>query len=191
MTLLLKPKEEDAMNKRLFIFVLILIVCITCLFCCTKRILIKSPIPEKSLVKIASKVFKFIENNEFDSASKLFHYPPNYTKKELCKDMKAVSSALKIFDNEFGKIKMAKILVKPKLFYEISIEGGDIPYWQKYPISYRLIYEVNFEKEGSGCVVINCCYINNKLEIRSIHYGLPMLRSGVKKRIAQISKLLD
>jgi hypothetical protein len=54
------------------------------------------------LEALSSKFFDHMAKSEFDSASKLFHYPPSYTPAERSHDIEAVAHMLNIFTNEFG-----------------------------------------------------------------------------------------
>ncbi|MCL5773104.1 MAG: hypothetical protein M1536_01800 [Firmicutes bacterium] len=156
-----------------------------------KNVIWQAPSQESSedaIKQIASEYFRLIQNDNFDDAAKLFHYPPEYTKQELANDLRAVSSVLKLFKQEFGQIQAAKISSNPDLYYSIGEEGGNVPYWQKHPTSYELTFEVNFEKEGPGYIVIDFCNINNKLEIRIVNYGLPASRPDSKNRIMDVEQ---
>ena len=139
-----------------------------------------------TLVNNAVQYFDFIRNNDFHSASRLFHYPGNYTKQELTDDMNTVSNLLAFLANEFGGVLNQNISEAPTSFYHVLVGGGDLPYWQKHPHSVKLTYKVDFEKEGRGYVRIRFCNISGKWEIRQVEYGLPTSRPDSRERIMTI-----
>jgi len=55
------------------------------------------------LQPLSSKFFDHMAKSEFDSASKLFHYPPGYTPAERSHDIEVVAHMLNIFTNEFDE----------------------------------------------------------------------------------------
>lgn len=76
----------------------------------------------------------------------------------------------------------------PDPFYHVLTGGGDLGYWQKYPSFIKIIYEVDFEKEGKGYVALSFCNIAGNWEIRQVAYGLPAARSDARTRITTIMK---
>lgn len=141
---------------------------------------------ELELEVLASKFFARMAKSEFDSASKFFHYPQNYSPAERSHDIDAVGHMLKIFTNEFGIPTSQRLSGSPGLFYHVTAQSGHVEYWQKHPYSIQVPYEVDFTREGKGYIVMQFCNISDKWEIRSVAYGLPAERPDAKDRVQQI-----
>ncbi len=138
------------------------------------------------LQALSSKFFDHIAKSEFDSASKLFHYPPSYTPAERSHDIDAVAHMLKIFTNEFGTPASQRLSESAAMFYHVTAQSAHAEYWQKHPYSIQVDYEVDFSREGKGYIFVQFCNISGKWEIRSIAYGLPAERIDAKERVQQI-----
>lgn len=174
--------------RKIYLLSIVLAIFILCFYIsCTK----KSPFDSKEKEEIAANFIGLIQNNDFSSASKLFHYPSDYSSDQLLEDRVGVSNFLEFFNEEFGAILRSKLTKSPHEFYHVSIFGGDVPYWQKYPKYTSLTYKVEFEKEGEGYLCIHFCDIDNKWEIRMVMYGLPKSLSNSEAKILEIgSKMM-
>ena len=138
------------------------------------------------LQALSSKFFDHIAKSEFDSASKLFHYPPSYTPSELSHDIEVVAHMLNIFTNEFGTPSSQRLSESAAMFYHVTAQSAHAEYWLKNPDSIQVDYEVDFSREGKGYIFIQFCNILDKWEIRSIAYGLPAERIDAKERVQEI-----
>ena len=144
------------------------------------------------LTQINNQFFKAEQVKDFNTAVELYHYPPDYSIEERNMNKAAVKSILEYFNQSFGNILSYKVSEKIGLYIALSIDGGNVPYWTKYPKYVRNTYEVQFSNEGQGYVVIDICKINNYYEIRAVHYGLPVSRKDCQKRIQEIySGMMD
>jgi len=128
----------------------------------------------------------FIKNEDFDNASKLFHFPDHYSKSELIDDRNSISETLKFFNYEFGKVLNEDIFYGSDSFYEVGIAGGNLEYWKNHSHFVKLNYRVEFEKEGEGYIGIFFCNISGFWQIRQVAYGLPFSRPDSKTRIMNI-----
>jgi hypothetical protein len=128
----------------------------------------------------------YYNSKDFLGATSLFHFPADYTANELKEDKDAVSKTLNMYYEEFGRIASIERKDNVSLYYFVSIGGGNLPYWQKYPNTYNLFYKVNFSREGQGYVVLVFCNISDKWEIRQVNYGLPADRPESQERISGI-----
>ncbi len=133
--------------------------------------------------KIGDEFFYCLKKNDFDSAAGLFHYSPA----EKNKESKTIKKLLIFLTKEFGNIREYEFS-RPVKFYQVYISGEEPKYWQKHPVSYTVYYKVNFSTEGEGYVSIDFSYIQEKIEIRAVHYGLPVSRSDGKERVVEIGK---
>jgi hypothetical protein len=142
--------------------------------------------PDAPLNLLASEFFSLMGKADFVSAARLFHYPPHYTPEERDADMRTVQRGLELFSREFGDTSRENIVDKPEAHHHVTVGGGDASYWKNYPSTARLVYDVQFGKEGSGYTVFSFCYIADKWEIRSAGYGLPMSREGSGQKIQSV-----
>jgi len=162
------------------------------LFFCTPR-LTAQQVDSLSFTSLSPLYFELINQNQFQRAAALFHYPKQYSQKELEKDLNAVSMGLALFSEEFGKILSWVPENATETVYHVSIGGGDLKYWQRHPKSYVVSYSVEFEKERKGYVGIRFCNIvNDKWEIRDVIYALPKSHPTARARITEImSKMMQ
>lgn len=161
-----------------------------CFLCCL-IVLVAVPIAlaqEENRQEKARLFINCYNNNDFFGATKLFHFPQDYTDKELKKEKDAIRKTLKMYFEEFGKITNIEKTDNPSLYYFVMIGGGNLPYWQKYPDVYNTFYKVKFSREGQGYLVLVFCHISDKWEIRQVNYGLPAERSKSQERIIGINQ---
>lgn len=142
--------------------------------------------PNEMFFQINDQFFKTEQIQDFTNAAELFHYPRSYSLNELDKDKQAVKLILNYFYQSFGKILSYKLLEKAEPYIALAIGGGDASYWAQNPNYIRTVYETQFSNEGQGYVIIDLCKINDKYQIRYVHYGLPISRKDCQKRIQEI-----
>ena len=143
---------------------------------------------EKDPIEKATAFINYYNKKDFLGATKIFHYPPNYTAAELNEDKAAISKTLKMYYEEFGKIEHFEKSDMPPLYYFHMIGGGNLPYWQKYSDVYNVNLKVKFSREGEGYVTIVFCNILNKWEIRQVNYGLSADRIDAQTRLNSIKE---
>lgn len=119
---------------------------------------------------------KAIQSQDFNGASKLFHYPKQYTESELLKDRASVAEDLRTLINSFGPITSFAPATSVPNFYECAVGGGTIPYWKDHPKSTYFIFTAEFGKAGKGFVKVLLATIDNETAIRSVAFGLPVDR---------------
>jgi hypothetical protein len=141
---------------------------------------------EEYLNKKATLFVNYYNKKDFSSMTDLFHFPQEYTEKELREDRNAINKTLKIYFDEFEKIKGIEKVNNPPLYYSVLIGGGNIPYWQRYPEVYNSTYKVMFSREGQGYLAFGFCNILKKWEIRQVSYGLPAESPQSRARIGDI-----
>ncbi len=138
------------------------------------------------LQSLSLEFLKHMSSSEYSDASGLFHYPRENTSEKRSEHILGVSKLLKIFTDEFGIPSNYKINETPAPYYNVTVSGGDMSYWQKYPSYMQIPLEVVFSKENDGYIIILFSNISNKWEIRAVTYGLPAQRPGAKERIVEI-----
>jgi hypothetical protein len=166
-------------NVRLFIYTMSLFAVFGTLSCS------KQP-SDVVLEQVARSYFNHIANGDFEAAATLFHCPENYTQQELLNDKNSIAKALGVVNKEFGNILNMKKINSLENYLYIIISGGNTPYWDKHSYSIPFIYEVAFNNEGQGNVILFLCRINKKWEIQKVEYCLPTIRPDSKIRINEI-----
>ncbi len=141
---------------------------------------------EVQIQTLSSEFLKHMYSSEYSDAAGLFHCPQEYTSVKKSGQILDVSKLLKILTDEFGIPSNCKINESPTPYYNVTVCGGDMEYWQKHPSQLQIPLEVVFSKENDGQIVILFSNIFNKWEIRAVAYGLPAQRPGAKERIVEI-----
>lgn len=143
---------------------------------------------EKVTREIVSAYLGYLENNDFESATALFHFPANYTAEELSNDRNAISKALAIVSNEFGGIGRVNKIDSADNYIFLVLSGGNLAYWDQHSYSIPVIHEVTFSNEGAGYLIFFICKVEKRWEIQKIEYCLPVSRPDSKERINQITR---
>ncbi len=141
---------------------------------------------EARLQSLSVEFFSHMASSEYSDASGLFHYPVDYTSEKRSEVIHRVSKLLKIFVDEFGIPSNYKINETPAPYYNVTVCGGDMKYWEQYPSYMQIPLEVVFSRENDGYVIILFSNIQDKWEIRAVAYGLPAQRPGAKERIVEV-----
>lgn len=141
---------------------------------------------EANLQSLAVEFFTHMASSEYSDAAGLFHCPLEYTSVKRSSQILGVSKLLKVLADEFGIPSNYKINETPTPYYNVTVCGGDMQYWEKYPSYMQIPLEVVFSKENNGYIVILFSNISNKWEIRAVAYGLPAQRPGAKERIVEV-----
>jgi len=141
---------------------------------------------EAQLQSLSVEFFKHMSSSKYSDAAGLFHCPLEYTSVKRSSQILGVSKLLKVLADEFGIPSSYKINETPTPYYNVTVCGGDMEYWEKYPSYMQIPLEVVFSKENDGYVVILFSNISNKWEIRAVAYGLPAQRPGAKERIVEV-----
>ena len=141
---------------------------------------------EAQIQTLSSEFLKHMSSSEYSDAAGLFHCPREYTSVKKSGQVLGVSKLLKIFNDEFGVPSNCKINESADPYYDVTVCGGDMQYWQKHPSQLQIPLEVVFSKENDGSIVILFSNVLNKWEISAVAYGLPVQRPGAKERIVEI-----
>jgi len=141
---------------------------------------------EAQIQTLSSEFLKHMSSSKYSDAAGLFHYPQEYTSVKKSGQILGVSKLLKIFTEEFGIPSNYKINESPTPYYNVTVTGGDMQYWQEHPSHLQVPLEVVFSKENDGQIVLLFSNVLNKWEIRAVAYGLPAQRPGAKERIVEI-----
>jgi hypothetical protein len=152
---------------------------------------LKEGVPEEYSQLISSYVTNF-NNKDFLATAKLFHYPNNYSDRELERDTYCLSKFLEYFNQEFGDINEIIPVKNGDKYYSVELYGGDKRYWQKHSQYTQFEYLVDFSKEGRGYLIFWLCNISGKVEIRSVRHAISASKENAKTRMyEQIIKGMD
>lgn len=142
--------------------------------------------------KLGEKYFSLLKQEKYKEITDLFHYPLEDTPKETKKDREMLIEFHKLMKREFGSVKNHTLFTMGTYSYHIvGIYPGKASYWQRNPLFKQLTYNVDFDKEGSGGIILQFCSINNKLEIRSVQFGLSQTNEGAKEKNDRVLKELE
>jgi hypothetical protein len=131
---------------------------------------------------------KATQRGNFGEAAGMFHYPPFYSSEELIRDRAGVESSLSELSKLFGTFERVEPLQRSVSFYKLDIGSGDIGYWKKYPESVQVKYETRFSNEGEGFIILTVVRISEKLELRSVAFGIPAESPNAKERMGKIAE---
>jgi hypothetical protein len=143
---------------------------------------------DDQLKNFTDNCIEIIQRGDFDEAVELFHYPPNFSPKELSKDKKEVKLGLVEMSKLFGTFEKWEKAQGFVVYYQFDICGGDIPYWNKNPQFIEVRYRTIFSNEGEGFVSFRVVQISKKLELRSVAFGIPINSPKAKERFEKIAK---
>ena len=141
---------------------------------------------EAQILTLSLEFLKHMSGSEYSDAAGLFHCPRESTSVKRSGQILGISKLLKILTDEFGIPSNCKIKESQAPYYNVTVCGGNMQYWQKNPSQLQITLEVVFSKENDGCIVILFSNIMNKWEIRAVAYGLPAQRPGAKERVVEI-----
>jgi hypothetical protein len=138
------------------------------------------------LIKFTDNCIEIIHRGNFNEAVELFHYPPNFSPKELSQDKKEVKLLLIEMTKLFGAFEKWEVAQGFFISYQFDIGGGDIPYWSKNPQFIEVRYRTRFSNEGEGFVTFKAVQISKKLELRSVAFGIPATSPNAEERFKKI-----
>jgi hypothetical protein len=139
----------------------------------------------------AQKTVSTIQSGNFDALSKMFHYPPSYTKLALEKDRCHVKNDMTDLFDYFGIPEKLKEERKNSSQYITGGGSGDLSYWSKHPKSITTTKQVVFGKKGVGVLVIEMVLINNLIELKTIRVGFYSDDANAKSKMLNAYEFLN
>ena len=139
-----------------------------------------------SSINITDKFIELYNSNNLGEAVEMFHYPTTYSSNELIMDKSAVKNILNLFHEEFGYFEKDDTTMTGIEVYQVSVGGGDIQYWTKYPYSLTIDIQGTFKNKGSGFISFRICKIKNNPEIREVLFSLPSSNKDAETIIQKI-----
>lgn len=139
-------------------------------------------------VKLTDNCIELLKHNELEQIAYLFHFPPEYNEQQIQDDIKDIQEWVVGLKKEFGTLVNAKRLNEPAQYIDLSIGGGNIPYWERHPEFINVVYKASFQKEKDGFIIFWVVDISKKLELKTIGYGLPANDPLARERIMEIGE---
>ena len=137
--------------------------------------------------RVGEKYFSLLNEEKYDEIADLFHFPLEDTAKETIRDRKKIVKFHRLMRKEFGPVKRHSLLTMGMYaFNVVAIYTGKGEYWLRNPANKQFVYNVDFEKEGKGGIILQFCYINKKLELRMVQYGIPRGKKGSEETIKRL-----
>ena len=146
---------------------------------------------EKIVSELSNKLISFIRNRDFEGASELFHYPSILTPDEASKEKAKLVQKLKTVNEEFWGLVRFRSGKTSQTFIGVGVSGAEITYWRESNIKFRrMIFPVEYKKEGPGFLKIGFCDIDKKIKIQGVEFALPK-SAKAKNRISEINKKIN
>jgi hypothetical protein len=143
---------------------------------------------DDQIKSFADNCLNVIQSGNFEEAAELFHYPPNYSPKDLSEDKRGVKLGLLELSNIFGTFGAIEIVQRHANIYVFAVGGGNIEYWENYPQSIEIKYRTIFSKEGEGFLIFRVVRISEKLKLRSLAFGISAASPQAKERMQNIGR---
>ena len=122
---------------------------------------------------MAREYLSLVEQNRFDAAASLFHYPKSYTDQQKKSEFYSVKKGLKGLKDNLGNITQILNYIPDGKYVGYGVSGADINYWHKnQKQSQQIIIPCRFKNIDWCAIRITFCNIENRLEIQSIDYSL-------------------
>lgn len=123
----------------------------------------------------------YLSKAEFSAAANnLFHYPPDYSAKQLSEDQDNVAFSLRAIQRHLGHPVSAKQLTKTEPWISVGTGGGTLPYWEAHPQYTPLRLSVTFSIAGPGYMMLNFVPSGADWKLRSVEFALPPGESNAK-----------
>lgn len=186
-------KKEIPVGKNLFIFSIGLLLLLGCTSHTRIPALFTStPVASSDSENLANRVIELLAKQEHQAVAHLMHYPPTYTENHRKEDAEGIGSDISFLLGRFGSPTEVKRENGLMAFFTITVGGGDVPYWQSIsPFeTYDFIYSVHFSNLGVGEILVRIFRNpkDNKPEIQSLGFGLPVTRPDAKSEVASAIK---
>jgi hypothetical protein len=122
---------------------------------------------------VAREFLFLINENSYQAASDLFHYPVFYTTEKEKEEVESVKQGLEKYKEAFGNIVETGDSVPDADYIGVGVSGADIAYWEQYEgtIS-QIMVAANFENLGWGVLNIGFIENNNAWEIQGVSYSI-------------------
>jgi hypothetical protein len=122
---------------------------------------------------VAREMLFLIQNDSFEMASELFHYPAFYSTDKKNEEVASIRQGLKKYKEAFGGIIETGGSVPEADYIGVGVSGADINYWEQYndTIS-QITLPANFENVGWGVLSIGFIENADLWEVQGVSYSI-------------------
>jgi hypothetical protein len=122
--------------------------------------------------KLAGEFLKLTQNNQFEQAAHLFHYPEINSQIKNESELRSVRDGLKKYKDKFGDIIEILNNIPEADYMGFGVSGAELDYWKQHTGgSPSIILPCKFEKVNFGIISITFCKIRDKYEIQSVDFS--------------------
>ena len=122
---------------------------------------------------VAGELLLLIQENSYEAASDLFHYPDFYSTEKKKEEVTSVIQGLEKYNDAFGNIIETGGSVPEADYIGVGVSGADITYWEQYEESFsQIVLPANFENVGWGVLSIGFIENAEAWEIQGVNYNI-------------------
>lgn len=141
---------------------------------------------KESIKKLGNSTLVALANSDHEKLANLFHYPSNWTDRQIDYDKCHMGRNFKYMSGKFGKlIKAKESNVQPSRYY-ISIGSGDEEFWGSQKDIITISLESVFEKEPEVYIFIEIALVNGVVKLKQVGYSY----SANIKNLSKVSELM-
>jgi len=130
---------------------------------------------------------QLLQRERFAELSSLYHAPAELSAQQREAEQRQLSDSLRRLVALFGTPSVPVLLDAPLKAHQLAVQGLDQAYWQDHDRYYPASYRVHFAGEGAGILSFQVVVYGNRLQLRSIIFGLPESRPGSAERIKELA----
>ena len=122
---------------------------------------------------VARELLLLIQENAYEAASDLFHYPDFYSTEKRTEEVVSVRQGLEKYKGAFGNIIETWGSVPEADYIGVGVSGADITYWEQYEGTVsQIVLPANFENVGWGVLSIGFVENADAWEIQGVNYSI-------------------
>jgi len=122
---------------------------------------------------VARELLFLIQENAYEAASDLFHYPDFYSTEKRTEEVVSVRQGLEKYKGAFGNIVETGGSVPEADYIGVGVSGADITYWEQYEGTVsQIVLPANFENVGWGVLSIGFIENADAWEIQGVNYSI-------------------
>lgn len=122
--------------------------------------------------ELTKKYLAYVEQNSFEEAANLFHYPSSYSFAKKQSEFNSVKDALKRYKANLGSILQIIGKMPQGDYIGTGVSGAEIDYWNKIQNQpQQIILPCRFQNLEFCVIRIVFCEIQDKIEIQSVDYS--------------------
>jgi len=149
---------------------------------------LESQITSFQVESFAEQCLKLLQNGSFPELARQFHVPDESEDTFRSAEQQALAGSLEKLVGLFGSPDKPILLKEPQKAHQLAVQGLRQSYWEYHDRFFPASFGVQFAREGEGTVAFQVVVYNNRLQLRSIAFGLPESAAGSNQRIAALAK---